>query len=164
MGRRLPAASRSGLGEASYNGAGRVWLGPVAPVGRRLPAGVAARARRGQLHLGHCRTRGRTGGIEGMLPTVMPYGPFSGSPPLAAEPRGVGCGMGYLLLILLAVLLVPLVYVVLSRRAGGANSSEGQRPIGKPVMFTEPSADEPTPAASSAPKDTTEAQRRTPAA
>lgn len=69
--------------------------------------------------------------------------------------------MGYILVIIAAVILVPLVYLVFTRRAGGA---EGQRPIGKPVMVTEPAADEATPAASAVRKDSAEAQRRTPAA
>ena len=69
--------------------------------------------------------------------------------------------MGYILLILLVVVLIPVVYMLLSRRAG-ASSTEGQRPVDKPVMVTEPSADQPTPAASSIRKDTTEAQRHTP--
>lgn len=70
--------------------------------------------------------------------------------------------MGYLLIIGLAVVLVPLVFFLFTRKPG--TSVEGELPVGKPVMVTEPSADEATPAASSIQKDTTEAQRRTPAA
>jgi hypothetical protein len=70
--------------------------------------------------------------------------------------------VGYIILILIALVIIPVVFAFMSRRSG--KNSEGQVPIGKPVMVAEPAADEPTPAASSTRKDTTEAQRRTPAA
>jgi hypothetical protein len=69
--------------------------------------------------------------------------------------------VGYLILILLALVLIPVVYMLLTRRAGNS-PTQGQRPIDKPVMVSEPAADEPTPAASSIRKDTSEAQRRIP--
>ncbi|PTY06678.1 hypothetical protein DB347_11630 [Opitutaceae bacterium EW11] len=70
--------------------------------------------------------------------------------------------MGYLIIIIAAIVLVPLVYLIFARRPGP--SQQGEKPIGKPVMFTEPAADEATPDASATRKDTGEAQRRTPAA
>ncbi len=70
--------------------------------------------------------------------------------------------MGYIIVIAVAILLIPLAYLIFARRPGKA--IEGKEPIGRPVMVTEPSADEATPAASSMRKDTSEAQRRTPAA
>ncbi len=69
--------------------------------------------------------------------------------------------MGYIILILLAVILVPVVYMIFSRRS--TVIAEGQETIGKAVMRSEPAADEATPAASSIQKDTSAAQRRTPA-
>ena len=69
--------------------------------------------------------------------------------------------MGYIYVIIAAIILVPIVFW-LSRRA--RPSGEGEKPIGKPVMVEKPAADEPTPAASSIQKDTDEAQKRTPPA
>jgi hypothetical protein len=71
--------------------------------------------------------------------------------------------VGYIIVIIVAIVLVPLLYVLMARRPG-RSSSEGQRPIGKPVMVEEPASDEPTPAASSMKRDTTAAQKRTPPA
>jgi hypothetical protein len=70
--------------------------------------------------------------------------------------------MGYIIVILCVVVLVPLVYILFSKRAG-TGPIQGQRPVGKPVQVTEPAADEPTPDASSIQKNTSEAQKRTPA-
>jgi len=70
--------------------------------------------------------------------------------------------MGYVAVIIFVVLLIPLVYWAFSRRPG--KGIEGQEPIGKPVIRSEPAAEEATPAASSIREDTSEAQRRTPAA
>jgi hypothetical protein len=70
--------------------------------------------------------------------------------------------MGYLIVIVLAVVLIPLVLIV-SRRSTG-RGVRGEEGVGKPVMATEPAADEPTPDASSVREDTAKAQSRTPAA
>jgi len=87
----------------------------------------------------------------------------SGIGPLS-KPRGavyVGRSMGYLYVIIAAIILIPIIFW-LSRRAGPAG--EGEKPIGKPVMVAEPAADEPTPAASSIKKETDVAQKHTPPA
>ena len=86
---------------------------------------------------------------------------WGGRPLLRRAGSVYGVGVGYIILIVLAVVLVPIVYVLFARRSTGA--AEGQEPIGKPVMRSEPAADEATPAASSIQKDTSAAQRRTPA-
>jgi hypothetical protein len=70
--------------------------------------------------------------------------------------------VGYIILIGFLVIVIPLVYVLVSRRPG--RGAEGEKPIGKPVMVEKPSADEPTPDASSVQRDTAAAQRKTPPA
>ncbi len=69
--------------------------------------------------------------------------------------------MGYIYVVFALILLVPIIFF-LSRRSkvGG----EGEKPVGKAVMTTEPSADAPTPDASSIQKNTGVAQRHTPPA
>jgi hypothetical protein len=69
--------------------------------------------------------------------------------------------MGYLYVIVAAIILIPIIFW-LSRRA--QPSGEGEKPIGKAVMVEQPSADEPTPAASSIQKNTEAAQKHTPPA
>gem|GEM_PF-3185103 len=90
-----------------------------------------------------------------MVPSgIVPLSP----PPLAVY---VGRSMGYLYAVIGLIILAPLVFWLSRRpRPGG----ECEKPIGKPVMVTEPAADEPTPAASSIQKDTTQAERHTPPA
>lgn len=70
--------------------------------------------------------------------------------------------MGYIAFIILAIVLVPIAYVVMAKRPN--KSGQGQMPIGKPVVPSEPAAEEATPDASSIRSDTAEAQRHTPAA
>lgn len=70
--------------------------------------------------------------------------------------------VGYIFVIVLGVLLIPIVYLIFSGRGG--KNIQGQKPIGKAVSVTEPAADEATPAASSIRQDTSKAQSRTPAA
>jgi hypothetical protein len=69
--------------------------------------------------------------------------------------------MGYLWVLFAVIALLPLV---LASRRRSASAGEGEKPIGKAVMVTQPSADEPTPAASSVQKDSEHAQRHTPPA
>ena len=69
--------------------------------------------------------------------------------------------MGYIYVIVAALIFIPIVFW-LSRRP--STGGQGEKPIGKPVMVTEPSADQPTPAASSIEQDTVTAQRHTPPA
>ncbi|HEU5081653.1 MAG TPA: hypothetical protein VFT72_20740 [Opitutaceae bacterium] len=72
--------------------------------------------------------------------------------------------MGYLILIVAIVVIIPVIFLLVGKRPGKTNT-EGQKPIGKPVMVEQPAADEANPAASStASKDTTAAQRKTPPA
>jgi hypothetical protein len=72
--------------------------------------------------------------------------------------------VGYLILIVAVIILAPIVFLLVSKRPGKGDT-EGEEPIGKPVMVEQPAADEVNPAASSiAPKDTTAAQRKTPPA
>lgn len=70
--------------------------------------------------------------------------------------------MGYIFVVIFAVLLIPVAYIIFAGRPG--KNIQGQKPIGKAVSVTEPAADEATPAASSIREDTSKAQSRTPAA
>ena len=72
--------------------------------------------------------------------------------------------MGYLILIIVVIVAIPVIFLLAARRPGKTNT-EGQKPIGKPVMVEQPAADEANPAASATgPKDTTAAERKTPPA
>ncbi|MFT3831051.1 MAG: hypothetical protein QM691_15225 [Opitutaceae bacterium] len=75
--------------------------------------------------------------------------------------RALRCGMGYLLLGAILLLFVAVFFVAM---AMGAKKPSGRLQSGKPVEFSQPASDEPTPGASgtATPEQARNAQKRIP--
>ena len=94
-----------------------------------------------------------------------PRGPWSGIYTARRAPLGVRRGpnrMGYIIALVLLLVVVPVLFVLLSRGSRGAGTLGGGERKAGGLSASRPSSDEPTPGAGTVNETSPEATRRVP--